>query len=107
MEEESKEPQKLVKVVRSKKAPAVSSAAAMTKELYNSIIVEQLSFLKDHQEHLKNLLGNFAAGGSDVSFPALENSKKVLDGLSEVKTATDRIRKAISTRIQARLKETA
>lgn len=90
---------------KSAPSPSSSPAPAMTKEAFQVIYSEQISFLKDHQDDVKNFLSSFSSTGSDVAFINLENAKKVLSGMTAAKNAMEKLRSALKLRLAARLKE--
>jgi nucleoid DNA-binding protein len=78
----------------------------MNKEELNKEVKEQLQTIKQHQADLTKLVEALVhVSNGDVSFAALDETKSMLEGFSEVRVAIEKSRKALKARAQARMKE--
>jgi hypothetical protein len=77
--------------------------AAMTREIEN-----HLSNLKEHAENIGKLLEDLhliIRPTGDVTFAALDKSKQVLEGMTEVRASVQKLRTTLKARANARMKE--
>lgn len=78
----------------------------MQKEEMSKEIGEQLQTLREHAQSLTKLCESLQlAVRGDVSFAAIDETKKVLGEIRDVKEAVEKSHKALKARAVARMKE--
>jgi len=78
----------------------------MQKEEMSKEIAEQLQTLREHAQDLTKLCESLQlAVRGDVSFTAIDETKRVLGGLKEAKEAIEKSHKVLKARALARMKE--
>lgn len=80
----------------------------MDKEAMTKEVSEQLSTLKEHAESLSKLIDDLQLiirPTGDVTFSALDKSKQLLEGMTEVRASVQKVRTTLKARAQARMKE--
>ena len=80
----------------------------MDKETMTKEVSEQIATLKEHAESLSKLLEDLqliVRPTGDVTFAALDKSKQVLEGMTEVRASVQKVRTTLKARANARMKE--
>lgn len=78
----------------------------MEKEQMSKELQEQLATVKEHAADLNKLCESLQmAIRGDVSFSAIDETKKCLEGIKDAREAIEKSRRALKARAQARMKE--
>lgn len=78
----------------------------MKKEEMSKDVGEQLATLREHAQDLTKLCESLGlAVRGDVSFSAIDETKKVLEGFKDAKAACEKAQRTLKARAVARMKE--